>query len=151
MTLVEQAESYLDQAQPDVDAGRKNPLLADRIRAFVDSSRGALAGMGRADLSDQLDAAVGWLSQGTDYGPVPETSSPTMAGLKTFAGDSTSLDDYWGEQAKVTLKSWGSKAAAAIGAGADSAAGNLLKSPTIVAAGIVLLVLAGAWAYRSFR
>ena len=38
-----------------------------------------------------------------------------------------------------------------VGAGADSAAGNLLKSPTVVAALVVAGVLGAAWVYRSFR
>lgn len=149
MTIIEQkAEALIQRALIVLDGVSSEgpvPVAAD-IRAFLASYGGQLAQYQLDDLNTALERL-----EGRGPGQPQAQESAALAGLKTWVSDDTSAGVYWGNQAKKTLSNLGAKVGEAIGAGADSAAGKLLKSPTMVAALIVAGVLGAAWVYRSFK
>ena len=158
MSIETVADSLIARAQPLVDEGQKDTALAAEIRAFLTHRAGILSSRsnesyleasGSGERVILLWGAVQQLEGG--YAPAQEQRSEWGAGLKTWASDNTSFHDFWSQQAKDTAAKYGAAIGNAIGAGADSAAGNALKSPAVLAALVVGVVLAGAWAWRSFK
>ena len=147
MTTEEQADALINAARPYVDRREINLRLAEQIDSFMSTNSTYLANNGSAWRLDQLNAAWARLTGNMpDVLPAGQVS-PFFYGMKGFANDSTSLDDTIGAAASDQAKRLGSGIANSV----NAASGQLVKSPALVAVVVVALVLAAAWAYRSFK
>ncbi len=148
MSIDEQAESLTQRALLALEGvSSEGPqAVAQEIDTFLGRYRPQLS----AWRIDELEGAFARLTGNVPGAPQAQQSA-TLAGLKTWVSDDTSAGVYWGNQAKETLSSIGSKVGEAVGAGADSALGKMLKSPSMIAVFLVAGVLGAAWVYRSFK
>jgi hypothetical protein len=148
MTTQEQADALLDQAQLTLDQGSaaQQSALAVTIRNFIGLHEIELANSGSQWRVDQLDGAVVQLTGGIQDHTASQ-ASPFYTGLKEFANDSSSLDSAIGAAATEQARRLAGGTANAV----NAATSGLMKSPAIVAFVVVAVVLAAAWAYRSFK
>ena len=148
MSLDEQADALIDRAIVVLESGTaaERSSLASTIRNFTDMNMVELANSGSQWRVDQLDAAWSQLSGNGPVQAAPQMS-PFFSGANAFLHDSTSLDQTIGAAATEQAKRLGGGLANAANAGA----GQLMKSPAILAVLVVGGVLAAAWAWRSFK
>jgi hypothetical protein len=145
MTIQEQADSLLDQAQLALDQGTaaQQSALASTIRNFIGLHEIELANSGSQWRIDQLDGAVVQLTGGLQDHTASQ-ASPFWSGVDAYAADKKKIDPQFLKEAAGAVAKTGKEMF-------DEFLKELTKSPAVVAVLVVGAVLAAAWAYRSFK